>query len=163
MVTRRAGGPPDRPYRVMRRGVNFRVFGVPYKRPVTIQVINIGTWRRLFTDQRLGRKAKESVMQRVFAAMLRNTPIDTGKSRTSTRFRRGLPRVTQGATPQGKKPGNYSRIANRRSKRASGFIERSITEGTVNSLPTLRRMERLRTNVQSIERRGKGREILNNV
>ena len=164
-MVRRAGGPFDRPYEIRRGGLIFRVFGKALQRPYSIQLLAKGRYRddliyrgpRGRGRRNLGRQLREQITRLLHRVLLRNTPIKTSRLRTSTRFKRNPARVEQGPSRVRGKSGFYGRIANRRSKRNAGFIERSCTQAARQAQPILRRFRQYRRNIDNVDSVARGR------
>ena len=155
------GGPVDRPYKILRSGLVFRVLGRAGRRQTTIQILRQGQHKSILSLERdnLGRQLREGITRILHRNLLRLTPIRTGRLRTSTRIKRNPWRITQGPTPQGKNRGNYGRFANRRSRRNAGFIERSCTQTGRQSQSLIRKFQKLAQNTRNLGEAGASRSI----
>ena len=163
MVTRRRGGPYDRPYRIYRRGLIWRVYGRAGRTFYNIQLLAQGRHRNLLLYRRngLGRQLREQIVRYLHSSLLKLTPIRTSRLRSSTRIRRNPARVQQGpGRGQGRGRGTsgfYGRYANRFSRRSGGFIERSATQASLQAQPLLRRFQQYRQNIDRLDDIGHGR------
>ena len=162
MTMRRRGGPYDRPYRINRGGLIFHVSGRAGVRQTVIRILAQGRYKNdlLYRARGLGKQLREQIMRIYHRNLLRNTPIDTSRLRSSTRFRRNPARVTQGPTRGQGTSGYYGRFANRRSRRAGGFYERSASQTARQAQRTIERFRRMRRNITNIGQLATGRRLL---
>lgn len=151
-MVRRRGGDPFRPYKIRRSGLVWRVFGRAIQRPYHIQLLIQGRYRNLLAYRRndLGRQLIDLITRMELGNLIRFTPVLYGPLRQSTKYLRNPIRIRQGPR-RGRFGGKYyGRIANQRSKRNAGFIERSITVTSRRSIRTINKFERLRSNLERI-------------
>lgn len=190
-MVRRRGGPPDRPYTEVRSDLHFKVFGKAGQRNFNIQLLLKGKHRNLLMYQRegLGLQLRQAILGLLLERLLVNTPVVTGDLKASYRIKRGQAIVVEGGPesrtiksrpykphPRYGKAANerrrqkktkvsrfYGRFANRRSRRAGGFIERSMTEAARKAQPLIRKFAQQRKQIDNIGDLARGRVNLSNI
>lgn len=163
-MVRRAGAPPKGLSVIRRGGLVFRISGIPGRAKTVIRLLVEGQYKNdlSYRPRNLGMQLREAIMRKFYRILLRNTPIRTGRLRTSTRFIRNPARVEQGPTPV-KGRGYYGRYANRFSRRNAGFYERTMTETARQARRDIVRFRKYRRQIERVEQVTTGRVKLLNV